>query len=142
MKFLVRTFFVCLIVSTVWAQEFRTGDEVHLLGEIQKDVDFFGHQKYSGTVQNSATWRVDFVKIEFMLFNKAKRLLLHKEVFIRGSKAEFPNNLTSLSSLKPNEKGDFVCLTPIPVDSIANFKYTIYWMEYDTLPSIPSEEEK
>ena len=42
--------------------------------------------------------------------------------------------MKSKSSLKPQQEAEFVCLTPIPADSIAKFTSTVYWMEYDSLP--------
>lgn len=120
--------------SSLIAQEFRTGPDVRLAGEILEDKDTFGHRKYSGSVQNYLTWRVDFVRLEFRLFNKAGILLLRKDIFIDGAEYRFQDGTVSHSSLDPGKKGNFICLTPIRADSIFKFEQTIYWMEYDSLP--------
>ena len=116
------------------AQEFRTGPDIRLSGELVSDSDSFGHRKYSGTVENTLTWRVDFVRVEFRLFNRGGRLILMKDVFVDGSTFRFQDGTVSHSSIGPSETADFICLTPIHADSIAKFEHTVYWMEYDSLP--------
>ena len=120
--------------SSLHAQEFKTGPDVRIAGEILQDKDAFGHRKYSGTVQNYLTWRVDYVRVEFKLFSKKGSLLLRKDIFVDGAEYRFQNGTVSHSSLDPDQKGNFICLTPIPADSIVRFEHTIYWMEYDSLP--------
>lgn len=122
------------VESSLFAQEFRTGPDVRITGEILQEKDAFGHRKYSGFIQNYLTWRVDFVRLEFRLFNKAGKLLLRKDIFIDGAEYRFQDGTVSHSSLDPDRKGSFICLTPIPADSIFKFEHTIYWMEYDSLP--------
>ena len=86
------------------------------------------------TVENTLTWRVDFVRVEFRLFNRGGRLILMKDVFVDGSTFRFQDGTVSHSSIGPSETADFICLTPIHADSIAKFEHTVYWMEYDSLP--------
>ncbi len=121
--------------ESLFAQEFRTGPDVRISGEVVQDKDSFGHRKYSGMVENTLTWRVDFVRVEFKLFNKGGKLLLRKDVFVDGNEYPFQDGTISRSSLDPEQKAAFVCLTPIHADSIAKFEHTVFWMEYDSLPS-------
>ena len=105
---------------------FQTKSKViDLVGKIELKKDFWGRRIFKGTVKNYSKNRIDFIRVDFEMYDKEDKLIRKEGTFIKGMKFVFGDATESLSSLKPGTTGPFEVYTSIPADSIARFRYQI-----------------
>ena len=76
-------------------------------------------------ILNYSKNRIDFIRIDFEMYDKDDKLIKKEGAYINGIKFVFGDATESLSSLKPGTTGSFEVYTSIPADSITRFTYNI-----------------
>lgn len=108
---------------------------VVLSGKIESQVDFFGRRFFKGEVINKNDKRVDYVFIEFNLFDEHKKILQKVRSYVSGSVHVFRDSTVSTSSLEPGKSAKFSCYTPVKDDLIKSYNYNISYKVFNKLPS-------
>lgn len=99
--------------------------DVELVGKIELKTDYWKRRIFKGKVKNISKNRLDFIRIDFEMFNKKNELIIKEGTYIKGSRFVFGDATESMSSLKPGAAGSFEVFTSVPADSINRFKYDI-----------------
>ena len=99
--------------------------DVELVGQIELKTDYWNRRVFKGKVINNSKNRLDFIRIDFEMYNKNDKLIIKEGTYIKGIRFVFGDATESLSSLKPGKTGDFEVFTSVPADSISRFKYEI-----------------
>ena len=107
---------------------------VVLSGKIESQVDFFGRRFFKGEVINKNDKRVDYVFIEFKLFDEHKKILAKVKSYVNGSVHVFRDSTVSTSSLEPGKSAKFSCYTSVKDDLIKSYNYNIRYKVFDELP--------
>ncbi|MFC1724311.1 hypothetical protein ACFL4T_01700 [candidate division KSB1 bacterium] len=98
---------------------------IELVGKIELKKDFWGRRIFKGKVKNYSKNRIDFIRVDFEMYDKNNKLIISEGAYIDGIKFVFGDATESRSSLKPGATGPFDVYTSIPADSIAQFTYKI-----------------
>ena len=99
--------------------------DIELVGQIELKTDYWNRRVFKGKVINNSKNRLDFIRIDFEMYNKNDELIIKEGTYIKGIRFVFGDTTESLSSLKPGKTGDFEVFTSVTADSISRFKYEI-----------------
>lgn len=99
--------------------------KIVISGKIQETTDFFGRKRFIGKVENKEKERIDFIKIEFTLYDREGKVLETTGVYIKGQLHMFYDRQFSNSSLEPGKTGTFNIITSILAENVFSYKYKI-----------------
>ena len=113
--------------------QFPNSAQVVLLGEFIESKDTNNNTLLSGEVKNLGDKRADFVKITFTIYKDTqyKTPTAEYTTFINGSVVSYDANITSNSSLFPNETGNFSVIIPSTFGPFLSYSYIIDWEQYE-----------
>ena len=114
-------------------KSYNQSAKVILLGDFTETKDDNNNIVLSGQVKNIGSKRADFSKITFTIFKDQMQGSSNKEYtsFVAGSAVSFDRNVTSNSSLYPDEVGTFSVLIPSDFGPFLSYEYYIDWEEYE-----------
>lgn len=99
--------------------------KIVISGKIQETTDFFGRKRFIGKVVNKEKERIDFIKIEFTLYDREGKALETSGVYIKGQRHMFYDRQFSNSSLGPGKTGTFNIITSTPAENVFSYTYKI-----------------
>lgn len=135
-KYIITIIFVAaaLTPGTVFSNGKSKTAGVFINGKIEPKVDFFGRRFFTGEIINKFDERVDYVYIEFRLFDDKKQLLEKVRSYVYGAVHVFKDSTVSTSSIEPGKTAKFSCHTSIKDESIKSYNYNIGYKEFEELP--------
>jgi len=99
--------------------------KIVMVDDLQSTKDYFGRQRFIGKVQNKEKARIDYIKIEFRMWNREGEIIGQTEHFIKGKFHQFHDFQVSTSSLEPEQIGTFDIIAATPADSVYTYSYSI-----------------
>lgn len=126
--------FIITSPAMVSANGKKKAKPVVLSGKIESQADFFGRRFFKGEVINKNDKRVDYVFIEFKLFDEQKKMLQKVRAYVNGSVHVFRDSTVSTSSLEPGKSAEFTCYSSIKDSLINSYNYNISSKLFNKLP--------
>jgi len=122
---LIGTILIVFLFFNLSQNKIQMKKSVVLYGDLELKKDFWGRRVFKGKVKNNSSNRLDFIRIDFKIYNVRGELITEEGAFIDGIRFMFGDTTVSQSSLKPGGIGSFKVYTSVPADSIDKFTYEI-----------------
>ncbi len=126
--------FVIILCSERITANNKVKVDVRVEGDIVEKTDFFGRRIYEGKIINNLNKRIDYVFIEFTLFNDKNEIIEKVKSYVSGITQTFKDSTISASSIEQGETANFKCFTSMMAESIIKYKYDIKWKVFHKLP--------
>ena len=127
-------FFIIALCSELSIADNKVKVDVYVDGDIEEKADFFGRRIFEGKIVNNLNKRIDYVFIEFTLFNDKNEIIEKIESYVSGTTQTFKDNTISSSSIEQGKTANFKCSTSVPAESVMKYKYDIKWKVFHELP--------